>query len=48
MIQDILDARSPTLDFELLASDKDDRDSDDEMLPVTQNINYNLADKKGC
>ncbi len=46
MMQDILDARSPTIDVELLASDNDDRDSDDEALPVTQNINYNLADKE--
>ncbi len=46
MIQDILDARSPTIDVELLASDNDDRDSDDEALPVSQNINYNLADKE--
>jgi hypothetical protein len=46
MIQDILDARSPTIDVELLASENDDRNSDDEALPVTQNINYNLADKE--
>ena len=46
MIQIILDARSPTIDVELLASDNDDMDSDDEALPVTQNIKYNLADKE--
>jgi hypothetical protein len=46
MIQDMLDARSPTIDVELLASDNDDRDSGDEVLPITQNINYNLADKE--
>jgi hypothetical protein len=46
MIQDILDAMSPTIDVELLASDNYDRDSDDEALPVTQNINFNLADKE--
>ncbi len=46
MIQDILDARLPTINVELLASYNDDRDSDDEVLPVTQNINYNLADKE--
>jgi hypothetical protein len=46
MIQDILDARSPTIDVELLAIDNNDRDSDDEALPVTQNINYNSADKE--
>ncbi len=41
-----MDARSPTIDVELLASDNDDMDSDDEALPVTQNIKYNLADKE--
>ncbi len=46
MIHDILDARSPTIDVELLASDNYDRGSDDEALPVTQNINFNLADKE--
>jgi hypothetical protein len=47
MIQDILNARSPTIvDVELLASENNDRDSDDEALPVTQNINNNLADKE--
>jgi hypothetical protein len=32
MMQDVLDARSPIIDVELLASDNDDRDSDDEAV----------------
>ena len=47
-LQDILDAKSPTIDVDLLASDNEDRDSDDDALPETQNINYNLAEKEFC
>jgi hypothetical protein len=46
-MQDILDSASP-ITVNVLDESDIDKDSDDEALPATENLNYNLADKELC
>ena len=46
-MQDILNPASP-ITVNVLDESDIDKDSDDEALPVTENLNYNLAEKELC
>ncbi len=46
-MQDILDSASP-ITVNVLDESDIDKDSDDEALPATENLNYNLAHKELC
>ncbi len=46
-MQDSLDSASP-ITVNVLDESDIDKNSDDEALPATENINYNLADKELC